>query len=266
MSTVNYSFAVLVEDITKRYRYYSDVVNLPVGLIGNCLIILILSTVKIFRGNQGAFYVIIETSANMAFLLTKLPTNIHARLTEKDPMIVSLVWCKLSVTLSNIFGQCSLYTLSFSTFDQYLSTHHRYSMRCRSTMQLAHRSTYSTIAFAIVHSLLSLIFVETRSTTGCRVYNAIITQYYSFFYYPILNTAIPAIVTVSCSLLAYHNVRRIVRRQMTVVRRRLDHQLTAMILARVICLIVLGTPYRIFSFFQLNFSPSLNLFQLCVIR
>jgi hypothetical protein len=79
-----------------------------------------------------------------------------------------------------------------------------------------------------------------------------VKRYFSFFYYPILSSALPLIVTASFSLMAYRNVRHIIRRQIPIVRRRLDRQLTAMVLARVICLIVLGLPYIIFSLYQDN--------------
>jgi hypothetical protein len=64
----------------------------------------------------------------------------------------------------------------------------------------------------------------------------------------------PLTVTGICSLLAYHNVRHIILWQISVVRRWLDHQLTAMVLARVVCLIILGFPYIIYALYQLNLT------------
>jgi len=93
---------------------------------------------------------------------------------------------------------------------------------------------------------------------GCTVYNPTLKQYFSFFYYPILSTSLPLVITVTFSLLAYRNVRRIVRRQVPLVRRRLDRQLTAMVLARVICTIILGVPFICITLYQLNLSNSEN--------
>jgi hypothetical protein len=83
-----------------------------------------------------------------------------------------------------------------------------------------------------------------------------VKRYFSFFYYPILSSALPLIVTASFSLMAYHNVRHIIRRQIPVIRRRLDRQLTAMVLARVICIIILGFPYIFSTLYQLNANIS----------
>jgi hypothetical protein len=59
-------------------------------------------------------------------------------------------------------------------------------------------------------------------------------------------------------LLAYRNVRRIIRRQINVVRRCLDRQLTAMGLTRVGFFIICKTPfamYRIYSI-EINTDPT----------
>jgi hypothetical protein len=58
------------------------------------------------------------------------------------------------------------------------------------------------------------------------------------------------------AFLAYRNVRRIVRRQIPIVRRRLDQQMTAMVLTRVILLVCLVSPYTIYRIFIINFPIS----------
>ncbi len=127
-----------------------------------------------------------------------------------------------------------------------------------STLKLARRLTFFNVCFVVLHSILFLIFTEIIKGQGCTLYNPILYSYFTFFYYPILSSAIPLLVTVTFSLLAYRNVRRIVRRQIAVVRRRLDHQLTAMVLARVFNIVLLGLPFIIFSLYQVNFSTTQN--------
>jgi hypothetical protein len=127
-----------------------------------------------------------------------------------------------------------------------------------STIKLAYRLTFVNVCFAILHNIPLLILTEIHPIAGCKVYNTILNRYYSFFYYPIVTSALPLIVTITFSSLAYRNVRRIVRRQMPILRRRLDRQLTAMILARVICLVTLGLPYVIYSLCQLNININEN--------
>jgi hypothetical protein len=54
------------------------------------------------------------------------------------------------------------------------------------------------------------------------------------------------------SILAYRNVRRIIRRQIPVLRRRLDRQLTAMILVRVALFVITTLPYVSVRTYEIN--------------
>ncbi|CAF1211363.1 unnamed protein product [Adineta steineri] len=71
------------------------------------------------------------------------------------------------------------------------------------------------------------------------------TNYIYYFYYPILFGLLLVLIVSIFSFLAYNNVRRLVRRQIPIVRRKLDQKLTAMILNRIILFILLTLPYDI---------------------
>ncbi|CAF4381072.1 unnamed protein product, partial [Adineta steineri] len=53
-------------------------------------------------------------------------------------------------------------------------------------------------------------------------------------------------------MLAYRNVRRIVRRQIPIIRRRLDRQITAMVLLRIVVFICLTVPSIIYHIYAIN--------------
>jgi hypothetical protein len=247
-----------VNDIKKKYLFYSDIFIITIGLISNLSLILIFVTLRPFRGKQCAFFLTVESISNIGLLLSNYPSFIYRDITGKDPENITVVWCKLQSSLSQIFGLCSLFTICFLSFDQFMSTNPRPHWRQMSTLKLARRLTFFNVCFVMLHSILFLIFTEIIKGQGCTLYNPILYSYFTFFYYPILSSAIPLLVTVTFSLLAYRNVRRIVRRQIAVVRRRLDHQLTAMVLARVCSIVLLGLPFIIFSLYQVNFSATQN--------
>ncbi|CAF2091700.1 unnamed protein product [Rotaria magnacalcarata] len=93
---------------------------------------------------------------------------------------------------------------------------------------------------------------------GCNIYNTISKRYYTFFYFPIVTNVLPITTTITSSLLAYRNVRRIVCLQRPVFRRRLDRQMTAITLARIVVLIALGSPYIFISLYQINLNVNTN--------
>ena len=99
-------------------------------------------------------------------------------------------------------------------------------------------------------------FYEIRSSNGCSIYNPIFNYYYSFVHFCVLLGLLPIIVSSLFSLLAYQNVRRIVRRQVPILRRRLDRQLTAMTLIHTLFIIIPSLPYYIFLVYTLLLSSN----------
>ncbi|CAF1347400.1 unnamed protein product [Adineta steineri] len=67
---------------------------------------------------------------------------------------------------------------------------------------------------------------------------------------------LPIVIASVFSMLAYHNVRHIVRRQLPIVRRKLDKQITAMVLMRVIAFVCLLLPYITYRIYVINFPTS----------
>jgi hypothetical protein len=244
-----------IVDITAKYMFYSDLFNLVVGIIGNVSIILIFTTLRLFRGNQCAFYLTMGAVADIGVMLSYLPPDIAVYTLGQNLALTSIVWCKIQVMCLYGFGLDSLFTVCLLAFDQYLSTNHRYNWRQQSTLKLARRLVFYTACFAFLHSILFLVFAEI-GTLGCKIYDPIAKIYFTFFYYPILSTLLPLTVSVSFSLLAYRSVRRLVRRQVPVIRRRLDRQLTAIALARVFCIAILGIPFIILCMYELNTNYS----------
>jgi len=246
-----------IQDITEKYTLYTSLINLVVGTVSNILMILIFTTLRTFRGNQCAFYLTVESVANISLLVAYLPSNIAGDILGRSPAQLSIVWCKIQLMSCYVFGFCSLFTIIFLSLDQYLSTNHRQSWRQISTIKLARLLTFFNVCFAILHNILFLVFAEI-GTLGCTIYHPVAKTYFTFFYYPILGGIVPFIVSGVFSLLAYRNVRRIVRRQVPLVRRRLDHQMTAIALARVVCMIALGLPFVCISLYEFNLNNSEN--------
>lgn len=248
------SIAECLYYIANQYGFYGNIFILISGLISNIFLILIFTNVRIFRGNQCSFYLMIESFSNIGLLSSICSSNILARILGYDPVIVSIIWCKIRAYIAQTCGVCSLYIVCSVAFDQYLSTNHRYHFRQFSTMKLANRLTSFIICFWLLHNIVYLVFSQNESIMGCTIYNSILKKYLTFFYYPVLSNALPFIFTITWSLLAYRNVRRIVRRQIPLTRRRLDRQLTAMVLARVISITILGIPFICTMLYQLNLN------------
>ncbi|CAF0986182.1 unnamed protein product [Adineta steineri] len=118
------------------------------------------------------------------------------------------------------------------------------------TLKLGRYFGFIFICFAIIHSIALGSSYGIQPTLGCIISDHTWIQYSTYFFYPVLFGFLPVVTASSFSMLAYHNVRHIVRRQLPILRRKLDKQITAMVLMRVIafvCLTLPNTAYRIYS-------------------
>lgn len=226
------------------------------GGIGNLINICVLTSLKLFRSNQCAFYLIMESIINNCQLSIVFTINLLPIVLGFEPAKVFVVWCKVKAILPQLFRLISTSLVCFAAFDQFLSTNPQPAIRQMSSLRLARRLLLVAICLWIVHSIPYGIFYQIVSPNGCILNSIILTHYYSFFYYPFLHGSFPIFASSLFSLLAYRNVRRLVRRQIGHTRRRLDRQLTAMIFARVICFVLFLSPYTIYRIYALNVTVS----------
>ena len=252
MSTSSYASAILF--ISDQLVTYSGFILLVTGLIGNILNILIFRGLKLFRGNQSVFYIMVGSIVDCGTLLIECFYRIQSRAYHYDLTGISQFWCKLRPMLLQIFIMISLTTVCFSSIDQYLSTNPRYTWRQMSTLKLAQRLTLINICIWILHSIPSGIFYKIQAEVGCTILHPGFRLYISFGYLFLLNGVVPLLTSSIFSILSYRNVRRIVRLQLPIVRRRLERQLTAMVLARVLFLFVVSIPFGVSLIYSLNVS------------
>ena len=240
----------------ERFSLYFTITLFAVGLLGNTVNLLVFTTLKLFRANQCVFYLTVETSVNICQLSVLFVMYILTLIYGHDPSNVVLVWCKLKNILPQFFRLIATTMVCLAAFDQYLATNHRFHFRQLSTLTLAHRLTIGFICLWLLHSIPYAIFFVIVPSTGCINSSLELIRYYSFFYYPLLHGLFPIFMSGLLSLLAYRNVRHLIRRQIPVVRRRLDRQLTAMVFVRVIVFILLLLPYTIYRIYALNVTIS----------
>jgi hypothetical protein len=223
------------------------------GLVGNVCNIIVFNDLKIFRHNQCAFYLIIASIADIFLLIIVLPFRI-ADVFNYDPTLLSLAWCKIRQTIVPAFSLMSFSAICFAAIDQYLTTHYKPAFRQLSSLKLAHRLVCIAAIIWTLHGIPFLIFFEIQSTSGCAIYNVGFQLYYSFVHFCVLSGILPITLSGFTAALAYSNVRHILRHQVPIVRRKLDRQLTAMILTKVAFLVVTTSPFVIFRIYLLNRS------------
>ena len=248
------SIVIQIQQFQQIYNSYISNSIFALGIIGNIFNILTFAKLKLFRSNRCAFYLIVESIADIYLICFLEVLTLIPEIAQISPTNVSVIWCKLQTT----FGQPARLFIGsmvcFEALDQYLSTHHRLYLRQLCTLALA-RVSIITISFVwILQSVPYIVFYDIVPSFGCIITNQSLVYYYSYGYYIFLNGLLPICTASVFSLLAYRNVRRLVRRQLPIERRRLDRQMTAMIFARVVMFVVLLLPYTMFRIYLLSLN------------
>ncbi|CAF0854334.1 unnamed protein product [Adineta steineri] len=239
-----------------QYSFYTGCITFSFGVIGNALNILVFTQLKLFRTNRCAFYITIESISNFIYQFVSISTTVLTSVYGDDATGRSSIWCKFRYILTQIIALTTFYMICFTTVDQFFSTNHRYNLRQMCTLKLGRYFTFIFICFVIIHSIVLGSSYGIQPTLGCVLSDYIWIQYSTFFFYPVLTGFLPIAIASSFSILAYHNVRHIVRRQLPIVRRKLDQQMTAMVLMRVIAFVCLASPYSGYRIYVTNFPTS----------
>jgi hypothetical protein len=236
--------------VSKQLSLYVGYPILFIGLICNILNIAVFTQLTIFRGKQPSFYLTVESIVDCFQILIIYSVRTFANVFGNDPRNISLIWCKLRATIAQMCAVCSLGTICFAAIDQYLSTSYYANLRKLSTIKLAHRLICILISVTVLYVIPNLIYFNIQPIVGCVSSNIIFATYLSFVHFLILAGLLPISVSSLFATLAYLNVRRITRQQIPIIRRRLDRQLTAMILLRVCLLTSTHVPYVTFQIYQ----------------
>ncbi|CAF3448416.1 unnamed protein product [Rotaria sp. Silwood2] len=230
--------------LSEKYTLYTNYLIFIIGIIGNILNILVFTGLKIFQKNQCVLYIITESVSNICQLIIFLLIHLLMLIYKIDPTNSILFWCKFHAMMIALCTLISFSAICFSAYDRYISTSPQFNLRKLSTIKLTEILIFTTMSISLLHSIPFCIFMEIRDSI-CSVFNPMMSRYLSCFYYPILSGILPIFIASLFSILAYRNVRRIVRLQMPIVRRQLDQQLTAMVLARIIVFVILTLPYAL---------------------
>jgi hypothetical protein len=225
---------------------------LVTGVFGSIIDILAFTQLRLFRKNQSAFYLTIASTAECFLLIFASSTRVVTVTIGYDPTRNSLAWCKIRAYLIQFGSTILSTTICFAAIDQYLSTSYNIRLRQISTFKLAQILVGILIIFATLYSIPSAVFQQIQSSLGCATYNSSYNYFYSVVHLCIVIGLLPIAVSSLFSLLSFRHVRRIVRRQMPILRRRLDRQLTAMILVRVALFVITTLPYVIFRTYEIN--------------
>ncbi len=239
-------------EILSKYSLYTNCITFSIGLIGNGLNILVFTNLKCFRSNRCGLYLTVESISNFLNQLTYLILTLLTSIYGSNFVSNSLILCRLKYIMTQLTGFVTFSMICLSSVDQYFSTNYRFNIRQMCTRKFSEYLIFLSICFSIFHSILFSIFLNINPSQGCIIFNQIWLRYATVFFYPVLMGLLPVVIASSFSLFAFRNVRRIIRRQIPIQRRRFDQQITAMVLLRAVFFVFFTIPYDSYRIYTIN--------------
>lgn len=248
--------ASLLFQIATQYLMYGSCFLSGIGIIGNGLNIFVLVKLQLFRVNRCVLYLIIESTSNLIYETWTLIVTVVPLVYGDSALSQSLFWCRTRFIVFQAASLITSSTICLAACDQFCSTNYRLHLRQTCTMSLARYLICIIVSLSILHSAIFSSFGNIHPLLGCIITNPVWIQYTTYFFYPVLAGFLPILIASSFSLLAYRNVRRVIRRQIPIERRRLDHQVTAMVLARVVLYVNLALLFTCYRVYTINVSTN----------
>jgi hypothetical protein len=250
------STATEILNFATKFSLYSGYVLFAFGSIGNALNVLVFTHLKLFRDNRSAFYLTVESISSFLYQIFYITITILTSIYGDDGTGRFPSWCKFRYIWGQTLVLITYTMICCAAADQFFSTNHRYNLRQICTLKMARCFAFTFVCIWIIHSIIYGLFYNIQPSVGCIITNPILLQYATFFVYPVLDGLLPIAIASLFSLLAFQNVRRIVRRQLPIVRRRLDRQMTAIVLTLVILFVCSALPYSVFRIYAINVPVS----------
>ncbi|CAF4152645.1 unnamed protein product, partial [Adineta steineri] len=247
-----------IADILNTIRQYSVYLNYLAiigGIFGHILNLLVFTQLKRFRNNRCTLYIIIESIIALIFLFISTTSVLLRIAYGYDLTDNNLIWCRMRFIFYQGLSLILFFTICCAACDQFCSTSYHFSIRHLCTLKLVQYLMSISSCLWFIHSFVFSLFLNIQPLFGCIITNPILTTYSTYFFYPFLYGPVQIAMAFLFSLLAFRNVRRIIRLQVPIIRRRLDQQMTAMILTRVLFFIILSLPYTIYRIYSINNPP-----------
>ncbi len=255
-STDSSSMSITILRITAAYGTYAGIITCTTGIIGSLLNMFMFTNLKFFRSNRCVFYLTIESISNIIYQIFTMISTILRSFYGNNALAYSLIWCRLIYILSQSCGLTTYSMICCAAGDQFFSTNYRLNLRQMCTVKLAWYLIFIITPIWLIHSIVFACFVNIVPLLGCIISNPIMVRYATFFVYPILAGLLPVTIASLFSLMAFRDVRRIVRRQIPIVRRRFDRQITAMVLVRVVFFVFTALPLSLYRIYAVNVTIS----------
>lgn len=237
--------------IINNFSISTNIIVFIFGIIGNILNIIVFKSLKTFRKNSCAFCLLTLSISDIGMLLFNTMPNFLTDIFNDYHGINAIFSCKISISFAQTFALISHTIVCLAAIDQYLSTlmdEHRKGI----SFFLIQRLIIIFIFIYILHGIPFLVYYQAETLPGtnmttCRLDSdsGAFSKYLIYVCFPIMGGLLPLSIMSIFGLIALRNVRTMTRRRVHIIRLRLEQQLTAMVLVKILFVCITVIPFLI---------------------
>ncbi|CAF1113833.1 unnamed protein product [Adineta ricciae] len=209
------------------------------GAMGEFLNLVVFLSLRTFRESSCAFYLTVASFFKILQIFTGLLSRVFTSITAVDWTAISPFYCKFRGYFAEFSPLCTLGLACLAVVDQYFatSTHPRWQRWC--DIKVAYRLSFLMTTFSSIGAIPHGIFFELVESPITKRYACILNNK-AFDYYntnvnlPLFFGPLQILITIIFAILTYRHVKQIAYRTVPLVRRRLDQQLTTMVLTQTV--------------------------------
>ncbi|UJR18886.1 hypothetical protein I4U23_022014 [Adineta vaga] len=221
------------------------------GLIGNIFCCILFFKQFSTRLASSIYFFTLSLFANMYLIWSTIP--IFYALNNADLQIISLIYCKMRLYLSHVFGLYTRYLIVFACIDLYLFTHINIRIRSFSSMKIAFCLIIFMCIFGLIIGSHILIFLDIRANI-CGLFD-----FYKFFYPIYQFITIVVLSSILMSIFGFLAVRNLRQRQIGLERiKRKDRDLIRMLIAEILINIIASIPFAANLLYNAATSSTIN--------
>ncbi|CAF3334783.1 unnamed protein product [Rotaria sp. Silwood2] len=253
--------AVTLLQISQNLYGWASLVIFFIGTFGNVLDMILFVRLDSLNTLASSLFLFASFIGSQCVMLTGTLLRIIFGLTGYDPLFASIFLCKARWMIGPASGAFSLTCVSLAAVDRYLLARSQY--RSKMTLNQARCAiVFAAIVWLGLFSIYAIYFIAPTSGS-CRLVDPIMIQsmpFISFFVYSV----IPITVLSILCFMIWHTLGQLPGTYLH-GGHRLHDQITRMIIAQIIVIIITSLPSAIFSVYTIStrtvYKSSLRLAQ-----
>ncbi|CAF1400788.1 unnamed protein product [Adineta ricciae] len=257
---MNTDYVTSLLSARSKFALYVSIPVCAVGFISELCSIIVFLSLKTFRQNSCAFYLMSMALFNLIRFILSSPFLAISMAFPINFLSVSFFYCQLRNFVVAACNFSALSCLCLAIIDQYFATSSRPRWQQWSNPRIAHRAVIIAALIWAGHAVPFFLYFNQLSPVNaalCISSNAVLYEYNVYVYYLTYGNLFPLIAAIF-GLLAFRNARSLTTRPNPLVRRELDKQLTTMVLVEICVYVCTYMPFSIIytiSSFNTNNNP-----------